>query len=353
MMPTVSVVIPSYNHARFLDQAIRSALDQTFRDLEVIVVDDGSSDGSVEIARAHRDPRLQVVAFERNRGAAIATNHGIGMARAPYVAILNSDDAWKPDKIEKQVRVLEDSPNLAAVFTWVNFVDERSRIVPDGTFWFQKIFEQENRSRGQWLRRFFLEANCLCHPSVLIRRGVYETVGLYDERFRQLPDLHMWVRVCKHADIRVLPERLVDFRMLQGEANTSSASAVNDARVATETHILFEDFFNGMSREVFLDGFRDLCVAQEVGSDLQMRVEQAFIMVSMMRNDLGKSYWPIGLRKIFDLLGDPASETLLRERYGFGPREFHELTGRIRLFASATAPPGGELRTVLTRSSQA
>src|SRR3712207_3309219 len=199
-MPKVSVVVPSYNHERFVSQSIRSALEQTVSDLEVIVVDDGSRDGSVKVIETIEDPRLRLVTFPENIGAAEATNRGISDATGEFIAILNSDDAWVPNKIEQQLSIFDSRPDLGAVFSWAQFVDEKDQPINPEDLPFGRVFEERNRSRGLWLRRFLLQSNCLCHPSILIRRAVYDKVGLYDERFRQLPDFDMWIRVCSLFD---------------------------------------------------------------------------------------------------------------------------------------------------------
>ena len=120
-MPAVSVVIPSYNHAAFLDEAVRSVLAQTFADLELIVVDDGSTDASLAVLAAIADPRLRVVG-QSNQGAHAAINHGIALARAEVVAVLNSDDAFPADRLARCVAAL--TPAVSLVGSWVQIVDE-------------------------------------------------------------------------------------------------------------------------------------------------------------------------------------------------------------------------------------
>src|SRR5579885_2801948 len=108
MAKRVSVIVPSYNHASFLRECLQSALDQDYSDLEVVVVDDCSSDNSLEIARSIQDPRLQVHKNERNLGAYGTQNRALEMATGDYIAILNSDDVWRKGKLSKQVALLEE-----------------------------------------------------------------------------------------------------------------------------------------------------------------------------------------------------------------------------------------------------
>jgi Glycosyl transferase family 2 len=330
-VPLVSVVIPSYNHGRFVAESVQSALAQSFRDLEVVVVDDGSRDNSVEVLRAIDDSRLKVIAFSVNKGAAEATNTGIEHSHGTYIAILNSDDVWDSHKIARQLTAFERNADLGAVFTWARLIDEDGGPAPPGIHGLERVFEQPNRSRGGWLRRFFFEGNCLCHPSILVRRAVYENVGLYDERFRQIPDLHMWIRMCRAFDIHVIPEKLVAFRILKGEGNTGlTRSPGNSRRAAAETMLLADQFFEDLDLETFVNGFLDRCVGDKIESQAHARIEQAFLLVGLDTR-LGACYRPAGMRRLFDLLGEPQTAAILRDRYRFGPREFHELLGRTAI----------------------
>lgn len=138
--PLVSVVVPVYNAARFLEKTVMSVLNQTYRNFELIMVDDGSPDQSLEILREFekRDPRVRVIAYKPNQGAAHARNTGIEQAKGMYIALLDSDDVWKEDKLEKQVRLIE-SRGADIAYCSYGFIDEndspmmRPFIVPEET----------------------------------------------------------------------------------------------------------------------------------------------------------------------------------------------------------------------------
>jgi len=123
-LPEVSVVIPTYNRAQFIERCVCSALQQTYRDLEVIVVDDGSNDGTdIRIDNLKRtDSRLHFLRHDKNRGAQAARNTGIYAARGKYIAFLDSDNEWMPDKLERQLPLFENNNNKVGVvysgFTW-------------------------------------------------------------------------------------------------------------------------------------------------------------------------------------------------------------------------------------------
>jgi len=257
MTPKVSVVMPSFNHERFVRTAIESVLTSTFADLEVLVTDDGSSDDSAKIIRSIEDPRLRFEAFEVNRGACLAMNSAIRRARGKYIAVLNSDDVSLPHRILRQVEFLDEHPDVGAVFGQPLFIDAEGRpLVEDDTFYGSR-FIVPNRTRGEWIRHFFLEGNCLCHPSVMIRRHCYEVAGLYNPAFAQLPDFDMWIRVVQHFSIHILDEPLVQFRILEGGRNASAPRLDVALRIEFEWLTILESFLH-VDVSLLLDAFPEI-----------------------------------------------------------------------------------------------
>ncbi|MEO8275472.1 MAG: glycosyltransferase [Thermoanaerobaculia bacterium] len=133
--PSVSIVVPSYNHERFIAAAVASALAQSWRDLEVVVVDDGSTDGSREVVRAlATDPRLCFFEQE-NRGADAAIARGLDLARGEFLFILNSDDIFSADRVERLVAELENHPTAAAACSWIDIIDDAGEIIGRKEAW--------------------------------------------------------------------------------------------------------------------------------------------------------------------------------------------------------------------------
>ena len=128
--PLVSIVMVNYNHDDFLQEAISSVLEQTYQNWELILVDDGSTDRSGDIIRSFQDPRIKPVYLEKNRHICVATNTGFSRVGGAYVARLDSDDVWRPDKLEHQVAYMEAHPDIGLCFTRLEIIGPDSKVVP-------------------------------------------------------------------------------------------------------------------------------------------------------------------------------------------------------------------------------
>lgn len=233
--PVVSVVIPSFNHAQFIGDAIRSILDQSLRDLELIVVDDASSDGSPALLRSlPADPRLHIVCLQTNVGAPAAMNTGAARARGEFIAFCGSDDQFMQEKLARQVDLLRGRPELSAVFTHIELIDEHGIPWEPSSHPWQATFAQHNRSREAWLQRFFHEGNCLCQPSALIRRSTFERVGRQDARLAQLHDFALWLDLLQHGDIAIIEQPLTRYRRRRVGGSLSDGSIESFLRVRWE-----------------------------------------------------------------------------------------------------------------------
>ncbi|MBN8994327.1 MAG: glycosyltransferase [Rhizobiales bacterium] len=316
-MTHISVIVPSYNHEAFVVDAVHSVLRQTVRPTEVIVVDDCSQDGSVARLRRIADERVRIIVHKANMGGAATLNTGIRSATGEYIAICNSDDLWEVDKLEKQLRAFETHPELGAVFTDVRWVGEHGQREKG----YGDIFRQANRSRFEWTKRLLEGGNCLCHPSVMIRAAVYSAVGEYDNRFRQLPDYRMWLRVVNQFEIEVLDEPLIRFR-LHGN-NTSQPSPSTSARDRNECALIWEETFLAMDANTLHGAFG----TRRHPSDPQfnLAVEKVFYLWSVS-GYLASIARTVANEIAFRLIGTEAGVAAW-ESYGLTVHDFHTLHG--------------------------
>lgn len=201
-VPQVSVLMPVFNAEKFLGQTLRSLLEQTLHDIEIVAVDDGSTDGSVAILRSIRDPRLRIERNERNLGIIATLNRGISLCRAPYIARMDADDIALPTRLEKQYRYMASHPRCVLVATGRIGIDELDR--PVSSF---------NRpATGSALIRWkLLTGNFITHPTVMMRKSALPA-PLFEERYRHAEDYAAWLKLASIGDLEVLPERLLKYR---------------------------------------------------------------------------------------------------------------------------------------------
>ena len=335
-MPKVSVIIPSYNHARFIGEAISSVLNQTFTDYELIVSDDGSSDHSIDVIKSFHDPRMTVYVSEKNRGAVLNVNDCIRKAKGEYIALLNSDDSWDMDKLRIQVDYLDNHPDCGIVFSNVKFINEEKRELSKSEFFWNDVFTQPNRSRSEWLRFFFYNINCLCHPSMLIRKKIYDLTGLYKFSLRQLPDFDMWVSAIKYTDIHILPEKLVNFTILKNNQNSSSDSAVNRVRNRNEIYLIMRNIFDNISDDMFISAFSDKLVKKTPLTKEQVKCEKALIYFTN-ETEISYIYKLIGIEKLHELFCDDRMREVLITEYNYSDRDYFAKTGELKIIDAKTA----------------
>jgi glycosyltransferase involved in cell wall biosynthesis len=186
VLPRVSVIIPAYNAARFLPQAIDSVLAQTFGDVELLVVDDGSTDETPAVVARYDDPRVRYLRHARNRGLPAARNTGIRHARGELIAFLDADDYWLPEKLAVQVEALRDpAVDVCCVAAFYR--------LPDGTV----VVSRAEQLTGDDLCRMLLFRAAVpgSGSSVIARRRCFAEVGLFDETMVALEDRDMWLRL--------------------------------------------------------------------------------------------------------------------------------------------------------------
>lgn len=298
--------------------------------MEVLVADDGSKDDTASVAESILDSRLSFVAHPVNRGACAVTNELIRAASGEFIAVMNSDDIWlSRDKLSYQVKLMRDNPSLGATFGRVNFINNQSDPIEKASLSFGSVFDQPNRSQGAWLRRFFYEGNCLCHPSVLIRKSCYSNLGLLDNRMRQLPDLDMWIRVLKAHPIHVSERPLVGFRILPGE-NASSQTRVNSIRTINEHFLIALSFFDNMSPELMKSAFSTDLIIPECPTTDHVKIEGALLLLKSEMPGLGPAYRLAGLIKLHEMLADSNMRAMLSAEYNVDDRWFQNRAGEYQ-----------------------
>jgi glycosyltransferase involved in cell wall biosynthesis len=211
--PLVSVIIPTHNSAQFIAETVQSALEQTHDALEIIVVDDGSTDDTV--ARLDRFGDRVRVHEQPNSGAAVARNRGLSMARGEYVAFLDADDLWHPRKLQTQLEHVRSCKGCRAVYgSWLKWEPDATGTWPApswpdaGTDAATLVAE-----RSGWLYHQLLQESVIHTSAILFHRSVIDTVGAFDERLRKGQDLDYWLRVSRVTPVHKLETVLSLYRI--------------------------------------------------------------------------------------------------------------------------------------------
>ena len=269
---TVSVV--TYNHEAYVKQCMDAILAQTWKNLEIIVVDDCSTDTTVEIIRKLQDPRIQLVTKNVNKGVSDSTDIYLRKATGRYITTMCGDDRMAtPDKIQKQVRFLRENRWCSAVFSDINFIDERGESLDVANTPYDVLknvirFGIDNQDSQEFLNTFFTRGNVLAGPTLLADMGIFHQLGSFDRRYLQLQDLDMWIRILLNGfKIAVLADKLVDYRIRDNGMNLSAVSLSSSNRLVYEGAKILEQYWS-LSLEEFKQIFPCYKISGEEKGDL-------------------------------------------------------------------------------------
>ena len=216
--PIVSVIIPTYNRAHLIDKAINSVLSQTYQDYEIIVVDDASTDNTKEVVKDFTDSRISYIFHTNNLDISAARNSGIKASQGKYIALLDSDDEWLPEKLDKQINKFEkESLKIGVIYTGSYYIDEKGNQIRKVHVPIKEgyIYEDLLRAGGY-----------LCLSSTLIKRECFKKVGLFDENLPPCEDLDMWIRIAKYYKFSYIKDLLVATRIHNNQITNDSEALI-------------------------------------------------------------------------------------------------------------------------------
>lgn len=330
-MPKVSVILSNYNGEQYLNESISSVLKQTYTDFEFIIVDDASTDSSREVINSYNDSRIKRYYAEKNRHIAYSLNKALEMVSGEYIARIDSDDIWEINKLELQVRYMDEHRECGACFTKVNIIDEYSAIANDIYEEYYRMFNDvENKSQIEWIRFFFYKGNCLCHPSVVMRKSVLENVGGYHLAYVPAEDYELWSRIVMHYPIFVMEEKLVRYRWEESE---NKISGKTNGRIYAFPNVIMlarKRILNLLGDEAFVDCFKEDFVNKTSSSPEELECEKAHILLRCSGNNMNF----LGLEKYEQILGENHKLFILEEKMGFSLPEYYK-EYRIKNFASS------------------
>lgn len=213
-MPLISVIIPVYNGEKTIRETIKSALQQTFSDFELIIINDGSQDATLAIVNSIKDPRIKVFSYP-NTGSNPSRNRGVSHATGEYIAFLDADDLWTPNKLESQLIALQANPQAAVAYSWTNSIDELGQFLRQGSH-----ISVTGDVYKQLLLSNFLDSG----SNPLIRAHALAAVGGFDESLAHGEDLDMWLRLADHYQFVAVPSPQILYRQSSNSVSSNIKS---------------------------------------------------------------------------------------------------------------------------------
>lgn len=200
IVPIVSIIIPTYNRANLIGKSIDSVLNQTFKDFEVIIVDDGSTDDTKNVVESFNDIRIIYIRNKKNKGACFARNIGIKIAKGEFIAFQDSDDEWLPKKLEKQINVFKTLPQENIVYTgfW-KIKDDKKTYIP-----LNRVKQKEGN-----IYKELLKGNFISTQTLLVRKKCFEKSGIFDENLPRFQDWELVLRLSKYYNFKFIDKPLV------------------------------------------------------------------------------------------------------------------------------------------------
>ena len=200
MEKLVSVIIPTYNRARTIGRSLKSVLEQTYQNIEVVIVDDGSTDDTIKVISEFKDARVRIVRHTHNKGANAARNTGVKTASGEFIAFQDSDDEWLPDKLKEQMDVFQGAlQNVGVVYSELERAIGRH----------MHIFPLRNKKREGSLHDILMIENVVSLSTALIRRECLDKAGMFDESMPRLQDWDLFIRISRYYDFKIIEKPMV------------------------------------------------------------------------------------------------------------------------------------------------
>lgn len=328
--PLVSVVVAVYNAEVFLRDTIESVLNQNYNNIELILVDDCSTDNSREIIKEYqrRDSRVKSFFNDRNYNVCYTENAGINSSHGKYICTVGHDDVLENDKISKQVLYMENHPECLVCFSHVNIIDDfgeriDTKAVPESVGYLN-LFNRSNINRETHIRNMILEGNDLCAPSACIRSSVFNSVEQNNMAFLQLQDYDLWLRIMLKGEIYVYMERLTNYRrFFKGHKSISYSynNCDNYYRTFNERRIIQYQFIKSMKDEDFINVFREELTDINVTGHNEILCEKILLLLLKMNNIFGMEWY-------LECIENADIKDIMENKYHFTYLDFYEVSCR-------------------------
>lgn len=325
--PLVSVVVACYNHKDFIADAINSVLSQTYSNIELIITDDGSTDGSKDIISDiianHPEKNIHFLSPEKNTTFRIV-EEGYWSGTGEYLIGMGGDDMMKPDRIMEQVDFLENHKGeYDLCSTWVDCVgnDEQKKA------FFIDIFNRYSEGPGTRFKQLLLWRNHINAPSVMMRTSVYHIIGGYDFAFRQLQDYKLWAEMTVDHDLYIMPNQLTIYRVVAGSVSDSDQKGIG--RDINEQYAFKYELLRNMTDEQFNRHFPDKNDQEYTPLDIMCR--KVILMKDRAKSNF--TFADIAARLWYLYTHEKGFEDLLESKYGVTRKDMYEFVGTQTIYS--------------------
>lgn len=242
-LPLVSIILPTYNCAAFLHYSIGSILLQTYDSYEIIVIDDGSTDNTKKILNPFIQ-RIKYIRSEQNKGLPTARNIGIRSALGKYIAFIDADDIWLPEKLQTDIEYFKTHSELSMVYSKHVNIDEKGRVLDEAS--------KRRLPSGNVFAELFSEQNFIITSSVVVRKEVFETTGLFDEQLFNCQDWDMWLRIAFYFKVGGINTPLVKYRHNPHSLSKNRNNVLKYQKIIIDkTYNNFKDKENGIDEKLY------------------------------------------------------------------------------------------------------
>lgn len=289
-MPEVSVIIPTYNCSKYISEAIDSVLAQTYKEFEIIIIDDGSTDETKGIVQEYLvSHRLKIkYIFQENQGLACARNAGIKNATGKYLALLDADDAWAKNRLALGVEIMEKHPTVSLVHANIFCMNEKGKVL---------FTAQRERSflNGKIAKALLLKKAEISCPTVLFRRECVDTVGTFDENLTRLgcEDRELWIRITRQYDAYYIDEPLAYYRQRQ-----SSMSKNMDKMVRAKYYVIHKHL-DSRTKDLIIKLIALARTHKDCGDVLLFRKDYRNAIFQYLRS---LQFWPFSIWPVINTL---------------------------------------------------
>ena len=325
--PLVSVIISCYNHEKYIGDAIDSVMKQTYKNIELIITDDGSTDRSREIIKNKVDEwrsdfEVKLLLNETNTSF-LCVEEAYNNARGKYISGIGGDDMLKPDKILRQVEFLENNQDKYSLcFTWVECIGND----PGKVSFFKELFNINNESKPVFLKKLLFKGNFLNAPSFMMRKDIFDELGGYDFSLRQVQDYILWVNYLLSNDLYIIPEELTIYRVVEGSVSDQKGHPDVTARTFEETVCTLYETVLNMEGHLFNELFPDDNAENQTDLDIMCRKFLCYYTYAKSNSNLYPG--EIAVRLYYHYRHVQGFTDLLKKKYNISRIDMYDFTAK-------------------------